>query len=542
MRPTTLGVLLLLLLAPGLAAAQHARGRVVDAEAGRPTAGALVTLVAGAERLAPALTAEDGTYLAAAPAPGTYRVRVDLIGYETWLSAPVTLGAADTAVVDVRLPLRRVELAAVKVEDASRCEARPQEVPRLLGLWEEVRRALTISDLSARRGLVPIDLTVTRQQRIGRWVSSRSVEYTRAAGAQPWRARPPSELAARGYVRRDGDAYEYLGPDVPILLSREFVETHCFRAVRRRGVRGADVGLAFEPVRGRTLPDVAGTIWLDEGSSRLERVDFEFVNLPDSVLALGKSHGSLEFARQPGGAWYVRKWRISRDAEGARAASHDALGEASPVKRNARGAAATLVGTVVDSTVGEGLEGVTVYVPGAEPVRTDSLGRFTVPIHDLPDRYRDYVVSFEHPRLAVLGLGGMQHRARLIAGTTTTLDAAIPSTATLVTALCLGDGGALDGSAPHAVGIVIGRATREDGSALAAGARVVAEWPSDEALGAGTAERLQQRSAVVGEGGRFRLCPVPMRRTIRLYMEEGMGKGPVLELRGARHGHRRDRG
>ncbi|HEU4628447.1 MAG TPA: carboxypeptidase-like regulatory domain-containing protein [Gemmatimonadaceae bacterium] len=555
-----------LVLVPAALDAQVVRGRVVGAGAGQPARGAIVSLLTpDGRRVAPALVGEDGAYVVTAPAPGAYRVRVDLIGYRSWQSDSLALRLTDTLTVDVRLPLRRVELATVRVEGESRCAAQPQQVPRTVALWEEIRRALTISDLSTRDGLVPLDLTVTEERRTrtvaarpgsGRRrgfyrglelassadlqaqdrVVSREQRRTRAAGVRPWAERSPADVAAHGFVRAVSGAYEYVGPDVPILLSSEFLATHCFRPVRRDRLLGEDaIGLAFEPVPGRTLPEVTGTIWLDAATSELRTVEFSFVNLPAAVQELGDAGGRLDFARQPSGAWYVQHWEIERhgllDARGG-SFVHRTTGEAVPVgaPRVAR-APAVLRGVVIDSTVREGLAGAVVHVPGVPPVRTDSLGRFAVMVPGLPAESLDVVVRVEHPRLALLGLAGAEQTVRLRAGASTGLVLATPSVPTLLGALCPMDGqSARDEGGALRLGMLVGRATGADGGPLPDGARLVAEWPSDEGRGEGVAARTQQRALPIPQDGRFRLCPLPVGRPLRLHVEADGVAGPVTEL------------
>lgn len=516
---------------PAASVAQIVRGSVVDAGAGQPARGALVTLVdtAGA-RLSPTLVGETGAYLVAAPAPGAYRVRVDLIGYETWLSPLQPIGTRDTVTLDVRLPLKRVELDVVTVEDQTRCEAQPQQVPQMLATWEEIRRALTISELSTRRGLVPLDLEVVEermrprqraaQASSGRVVVSRT--RIRATGSRPWSVRSPRELATHGFVNATGPWYEFIGPDAPILLSSDFVATHCFRSVRKRDLLGrtSAIGLSFEPVPRRNVPDVKGTIWLDARTSELRTVDFSFVNLTVKMAVNGPATGSLEFARQPSGAWYVQKWEMEQERGGR------SRGVATPVNAKAkRKAPATLLGVVVDSTTQEPLVGAIVRVPGVDSVVTDSLGRFAATVGDMTEDVLQFVVSVDHPRLAALGLASAEQSVRLSAGQSVTLAAAVPSVTSIMRALCPGPNGDAQTG-----GLLVGRIEGNGSDDLPDSARVIAQWPSDERLGEGTAARTEERSIHIDADGRFRACPIPVGRAIRVAVEIAGVRGPTTEV------------
>ena len=346
----------------------------------------------------------------------------------------------------------------------------------------------------------------------------------------------------------DPDFPFFPAPRVPILLSPEFLATHCFRPVRKRSLLGGarEVRLAFQPAPGRTLGDVKGTIWLDERSSELRRVEFEFVNIPEESLRLDEPRGRLEFGRQPNGTWYVREWEMRRlmmrpDPKtwnprtkfyhGVVRYLHRTRGSAVPAGSGGGHAAALLRGVFVDSTAGEGLAGAVVRVPGAEPAMTDSLGRFDVRIADMPDDSMDVVVLVEHPRLELLGLTRVEQTVTLRAGATTDIGIAIPGIASLLAVYCPIDGSsAVDDRGRLMLGMLIGRATRPDGSPLAAVSRVVAEWASDEKLGQSTAARIERRAIVPRVDGRFRLCPLPIGRTIRLHVENGAAAGPVTEI------------
>ena len=118
-----LGALAFLALRPPALDAQAVRGRVVDAEVGRPAVGAVVTLMSS-----------EGASLVAAPAPGTYRIRVELVGYRTSESPPITVPARDTVSLDVRLPLRRVQLEGVRVQGETPCHTRPDRQPRVVAI------------------------------------------------------------------------------------------------------------------------------------------------------------------------------------------------------------------------------------------------------------------------------------------------------------------------------------------------------------------------------------------------------------------------
>jgi hypothetical protein len=94
-----------------------------------------------------------------------------------------------------------------------------------------------------------------------------------------------------------------------VLLSDDFLDTHCFRMVRSEKDMPNAVGLGFEPVKGRRVPEIKGTLWVDRGSSELRVLDYEYVNVPISVRAPGLG-GRSEFARLLTGDWIIKDWYI----------------------------------------------------------------------------------------------------------------------------------------------------------------------------------------------------------------------------------------
>jgi hypothetical protein len=90
-----------------------------------------------------------------------------------------------------------------------------------------------------------------------------------------------------------------------VLVSEAFLDRHCFRV--RRNVRRGLIGLAFEPVFDRVVPDVRGVLWLDTAEVALRSLEFRYVGLPRWAP---EAHvgGRVEFDRLPGGAWFMRSW------------------------------------------------------------------------------------------------------------------------------------------------------------------------------------------------------------------------------------------
>jgi len=104
------------------------------------------------------------------------------------------------------------------------------------------------------------------------------------------------------------DGWTIFGPDETVLLSEGFAATHCFRLVRDSG-RPTQIGVSFQPVPGRKVPDISGVIWVDQVTSELREMSFHFVNAGE--LSRFNAGGYTRFARVPSGAWIVDEWKLT---------------------------------------------------------------------------------------------------------------------------------------------------------------------------------------------------------------------------------------
>jgi len=547
------------------ATAQGVTGLVVDSLTGVPAVGAIVALATPeGRRLGAVQAGPDGRYRLTAPSAGAFRLRVDRIGFEGWQSPVFDLGATETRTLDVRLSVRRVDLDAVAVEGTAQCTVNPDAAPRTLATWEEIRRALTLSDLAQRHGAIPVELRTTERLMTGRGEVAGYARHARLRGSatRPWEAPPPEELAARGYARLAGDSVLYFGPSIETLLSESFLATHCFSLVRRGTRQSPQLGLAFRPLATRRLPDIAGTIWLDQRSSELRLVEFTFEHTADSLGNGEPPNGRLEFARLPSGLWFIERWTLRvplvslhagdpsdpdvawerRRRRRSRSLMDEPFRESSGVAVVLTGTggsrdvgAATISGTVVDSTTGAPLAGVQVVAPGALAVTTDGAGQYLLRIEDAPSVETAYTVTFLHARFELLGLGSTTRVTAVRAGAPSTLHFATPSVATLLQSACPLEGEAVvDATGALRLGMVIGQVATADGAPPPAGTRVMVEWgPADTggADGAGSAGGsgvLQRRATSVREDGRFHLCPLPLGTELELRaLHEGRVLGSV---------------
>jgi hypothetical protein len=120
----------------------------IESNTGLPLSGALVALVSARDSVAAeGVTRVDGRRTLMAP-PGTYRVRVRRIGYRPFVSGDVTLPQPNADELVLRVETERVVLATMIVTAKYQCGAIDQDAPALSGVWDEIAKALSASQLT----------------------------------------------------------------------------------------------------------------------------------------------------------------------------------------------------------------------------------------------------------------------------------------------------------------------------------------------------------------------------------------------------------
>lgn len=322
LRAAPLAALLLLFL-PAPAAAQTVVGRAVDAASLEPLQGAFVVLEDSAGvRHEGVLTRPNGRFALQASRPGTYRVVVELIGYASTRTDFFELRAGETVVRDIEARVQAISLEGIEVEGEARCRARPGSGTGAEHLWEEARKALELARWSESQGMLRFQIVEHRRELDARTLEVTAESESRRTGftdRSPYASIPAEDLEERGYVQVDQDGhYEYYAPDADVLLSDSFVRTHCFRAVAPPGNEPELIGLGFEPVPGRDLPEIEGTLWLEQGTAELRRLDFRYTDLPPPYPDWPEVGGRVEFQRLSTGAWIIPWWYIRMPLEASR--------------------------------------------------------------------------------------------------------------------------------------------------------------------------------------------------------------------------------
>lgn len=432
-------------LLTGTAGGQIVRGVVVEQASAIPVEGAMVVLLDyTGEPLKRVLTDADGQFIMDADRPGPHFIRVDRIGYESITTERFPVPVEGTY-RRVEVPIQAVELMGIDVLGSRRCEVRPEEGRATATVWEEARKALEAAAWTLSSGAYRYTLlNYTRElDPSGRRMLKEDRRFDRSWGQAPYVSAPAQELADLGYVRRNPDGSNtYFAPDAEVFLSDPFLDTHCMRLDR---VEDGLIGLEFEPVRGRRVPDIRGTLWIEAATAELDRLEVRYTNLPRE-LANADATASVTFGRLPNGTWIVREWyirmpRMALAGPDRRPTRMGFFQEGGVVWRviDHEGATllesttATVAGTVYDSTGARPLSGVLVLTgDGLSQDTTGEAGSFLLP--GVAPGLQS--MRLRHPSLDTLGLGPVSVPVEAEAGEITSVTAEIPGVASKLSQAC----------------------------------------------------------------------------------------------------------
>ena len=411
----------------------------------KPIPGAIVRLLRNDTVVAQVLSSELGRAVLRANQPGTYRLRIDRIGFSGFLTDPFELGRGMTFRAELPIPSNPVLLPQVDVRSSSPCAANNTYGALAAVLWEEIRKALTATLLTQEARSVPLlvrefEREVNRSGKVLReWVFRLAVTH-----GQPFASLPSHQLLRTGFVFSERDTMVFAAPEARLLLSDEFVATHCFRAVPGPANR---IGLAFEPVPDRSLPDVSGTLWVNRLTGELQELEFEYTGLGRELTRLSLG-GRVEFQRISSGSWIISYWHVRmpllesferyRSRQSAQEITRvvsliDRGGRAGVVSGTTRiGRRAVVMGLVYDSTLTAGLAGAVVTIQGS----TDSAvsghdGVFALDVA----AFGPHLVRVSHPKILASG-STAEREAVLSLGDTTRVEFAVPPVAALVRSRC----------------------------------------------------------------------------------------------------------
>lgn len=478
----------------------------------------MVVLLSGAQVAGRVLTDADGSFRIGAPQPGRYELRVDRIGYASTFSGAFEVAAGQMVERAMRTSVEPIGLEGIGVVGSGRCDART--APGVATVWDEARKALEAATWTVERELYSIAWTryVRELHADGERILDERTEHRRSYTPQPFTALDPDTLAAVGFVRAEAGGDVYLAPDAGVLLSDAFLDGHCFGLDAQREEGRTLVGLRFEPLRDRRMPDVEGVLWLDEESGRLQRLDYGYVNLGRAVPVQGQdAHGSIRFRALPNGTWIVEAWSIRMprlievqdDLGRPRRLDVSGYVEEGGVVTSIRTAAgavvsassASIVGTVTDS-LGIPFPDAHVSIIGTDlETITDATGSFR--LDDI--RAGTWSVSASHPELVAYGHPGSRVQVSVGPSGTGRADLQLTSVAAATADRCRGSP-----SVPGETAILIGRVVRPD-DRPAPRADVRAVWT----IARGAYRRTLEGFGTTADGaGAFTLCGVPVDRVV----------------------------
>ena len=526
------------------ASAQVIRGIVVDSASQQPLTAVLVSLADSANRnLQRFLADANGTFRFSVPRPGRYTLRAERLGMKTETVERIDVAAGQTVSLRITLAHLPIALEGLQASGDRRCELSRDLGLETLRVWEEARKVLGSADFTSSAGVYVYDLgKYVRELEPGSLkIVSETHSFWSTMNERPIESRPVEVLLDGGWVVRESGGNRYFGPDAHVLLSDEFLDTHCMQLHARDESPPHLVGLGFRPVRIQSRrTGIQGVLWLSRETGGLEWLEFSYLNLPglaDEVQS-DQIGGRVDFRSLPDGTWIVSKWyiRMPRVVEevgetlgiGLRRTRLKGIVEEggwvleARVRETSRIAYAEHGGAITgqvreagDAVMESG--GRVALVGVGVAVDLDSEGRFVIP--GLPEG--TYQLSYLRPSLGGLDRGYSLADAVVRSGDTTTvrLQAADPDA---VLARACG----LQEWTPYA-GVLQGHVLLPGSRLAASGIRVVAQWEEWRSTDTGPWQgRAMNVATETNSIGAFRLCGIPTDLT-RVEVTAGEGRNRV---------------
>jgi hypothetical protein len=275
---------------PLIASAQTIVGRVLLPDSATPATGIVITATTPTGTVVGrVLSTQNGSYSITLKSAGTYEVRALRIGFRP-TTARVTVPAGATVKQDIVVTAIPVAIEGIRVTNDADCTLKGKNAQAFLTLLDQSRAALGAASLWEQSGALRVEV-VRVEGRVdatyGNKYDSLYAQVDTAKGrhfaaTRTFGATPPETLNTSGYLRLTAEGqYLYDMPNAEVLLSDEFVSTHCF-SIHANEDQPGWIGLGFKPrKRVKNFVDVRGTLWLDRSSSELRRLEFEYDNTPE---------------------------------------------------------------------------------------------------------------------------------------------------------------------------------------------------------------------------------------------------------------------
>ncbi|MEO7455796.1 MAG: carboxypeptidase-like regulatory domain-containing protein [Gemmatimonadaceae bacterium] len=527
---------LILLVVAQVASAQRITGVVHDSGSRSPLPGAVVAaLDAKGHSLARVISDAAGRY-SVAVADSAAQLRVVRIGFQPRV---IALASPRPAAVDVGMLKVATLLSTVVVVDDRLCSARGDRAAAL-SLWEQARAGLLTSIVA--REANPANATLIGYERWfdqnGKRVVRQKARKVSGRTTQPFAApMPPAMLAEQGYLREVNGERLFGAPDADVLLDESFAATHCFSVATADASHAGQVGVAFEPVKGRDrIVDVRGTLWLDAGVPALRAIEFGYAGA-DAAQGLADASGVIHFHAMANGVVFVDEWHVrlpvmtrdlppdvvmrrdrgidsrgmQRGMDVSRTRSSGQQVETGGLVLNARwpdgerweSSLTPLVGLVVERDTQKPMADALVAIEATgDTVMTDAAGRWAIfPI--FPGGYEITVLdtsysSFASPRQKSMPI-------EVLAAQKEDVKLELTGRASALKDVC--DGRRAPGNTALIIGRLVGTG---DGASLPRDVRITASWLDGVArAGKGLTFSTKGEAVEPDDRGRFSVCNVP---------------------------------
>jgi hypothetical protein len=304
-------ILLLFISAKG-ADAQVLRGTIIEESSGAAVAGAVVSLIApDGSRVVFTVSDSAGAATLRPPRAGTYTVRVERIGIQPFVSAPVGLTAVGDVVREFVVSAAAVSLPQITADVDRRCQGSSELIAGGRALWEEIRKSLEVVAWASHRQDLVYHVTEHTRSYDGRGVfwKADSASYVLERDRPLFESIPADSLLSTGFVQLapDGRGFVFFAPDAAVITSGAFLEEYCFYI--RDGTPAGRFGLAFEPAGPQYAPPVSGTLHVDSATLSLRNLEFEFLRFPFRAAGV-TGGGTITFDRLAGEIPIITGWRM----------------------------------------------------------------------------------------------------------------------------------------------------------------------------------------------------------------------------------------
>ena len=270
---------------PPAAAAQVVMGSVLESGSSVPLGGVLVSLLDDAgERVRATLSDDAGRFYFEVGRFGQYSLRAERIGLQTTTSASFDVFGSEPVVRRVLMGDRAIEIEGLVVDSRiQQCRIDSREAVQIQRWWQEVRTALDVSSVVQSAGLARFEIDRFEREwgpKLERLVSETNRSEVSLTD-RPFVSAEAGFLARGGFVQGDLQGQrEYYAPDADVLLSSVFLAQHCF-SIEEHDDDERLIGLAFEPIEERDVPDITGVLWVDSTTAELRTLDFRYHGVDD---------------------------------------------------------------------------------------------------------------------------------------------------------------------------------------------------------------------------------------------------------------------